>query len=155
MKTIVTQKRIKLIVLSAFFISTLFFSACRVTFVPKYDAKIKEQIEDVAKSIDKFYLIMLETTTEADGGRAYGQFVHEYIDIEVELNSLLVKNEARTKNTEMIENCKYAIELFERHKNRHKENNTISDGVIQVTRLDFKRAMQALMISETGKMKAE
>jgi len=155
MKTIITQSRPKLIILSAFILSTLLFSACKVTLVPKYDDKIAEQIEYVAKSIDKLYLTMLETTTEANGGRAYNKFADRYISIEIELQSLLNKNKAREKNEETVKICEKTISMFEKYKNEHKKENTISDTDIKLNLEYLRGILYPLMISEEAKKMAQ
>ena len=66
-------------------------NACRVTLIPSFDANISQQIESTAKAIDKFYLLMLGTSKAENGGRAFSKFSEQYVDVEVELNSLLNK----------------------------------------------------------------
>jgi len=155
MKTIIRQSRPKLITWSAFVLSILLFSACKVVLVASYDDRVTEQIENVSKSIDKFYLTMLETATEADGGRVYGKFAEQYITIEVELQSLLNKNKVRTKNEETVKICERTITLFEKYKNEHKKENTINDTDIKLNLNNLRRMLEPLMISEKAKKMAQ
>jgi PBP1b-binding outer membrane lipoprotein LpoB len=151
MKTIVTQNRTKHTIFAALLLSTMLFSACKVAFVPNYDDKIAEQIENIAKSVDKLYLTMLETSTEANGGRAYSVFADQYIAIEIELHSLLNKNAARKKNENTVKICEKTIELFEKYKNEHKERNTINDANIKLNLEYLRGILYPLMISEEAK----
>jgi hypothetical protein len=111
--------------------------SCKVTLVPTYDADIAKQIELVTKKVDKFYLTMFETTTESNG-REYSNFVKEYIDIEVELNSLLNTNRVRPLNTESTRNCEIARDIWVKYKEKHKSDNGISDVDIELN-LDYLR----------------
>ena len=149
MKPIIKQHT--LIILSTFIFSTLFFDACKVILVPKYDDKVAEQIESVTKSIDRLYLTMLETTTEADGGRVYSKFADQYIAIDIELISLLNKNKAREKNEETIKICEKAISMFDKYKNEHKKENTINDADIKLNLEYLRGILYPLMISEDAK----
>src|SRR5680860_1137616 len=72
--------------------------SCHVSWVAAYNAGIAQQIEVVAKKVDKFYLTMIETTKNEPEQRAYSKFAEGYIDIEVELKNLLQKNQRRDKN---------------------------------------------------------
>jgi len=155
MKTIIVQNRQKMIILSAFILSMLLFSTCKIILVSSYDDKIADQIENVSKSIDKFYLTMLETTTEVNGGRVYSKFAEQYVAIEVELQSLLNKNKARTKNEETIKICEKTISLFEKYKNEHKKENTINDTDITLNLNNMRRMLNPLIISEKAKKMAE
>ena len=155
MKTIIVPSRRKQIVLSALIFTTLLFSACKVLFVPKYDDKIAEQIEYVTKSVDRLYLTMLETSTEANGERAYSKFAEQYIAIEIELQSLLNKNKARTKNEETVKICEETISMFEKYKNEHKKENSISDADIKLNLEYLRGILYPLMISEQAKKMAE
>lgn len=146
-----TQRKPKLIPFFALILSILLFSACRIILLPNYDDKIAEQIENVSKSIDKFYLTMLETTTESNGGRAYGKFAEQYITIEIELQSLLNKNKARAKNEETVKICEKTITMFEKYKNEHKKENTISDTDIKLNLEYLRGILYPFMISEDAK----
>ena len=155
MKAIIAPNRPKLIIFPVFILIMLFFSACRIILVPNYDDKIAVQIENVSKSIDKFWLTMLEMTTEANDGRAYSKFVEQYITIEVELQSLLNKNKMRVKNENSVKICEKTISLFEKYKNEHKQANTISDTDIKLNLNNMRRMLNPLMISEKAKKIAE
>jgi translation initiation factor 2 beta subunit (eIF-2beta)/eIF-5 len=55
------------------FVSFLALNSCKVTFVPSYDSKISEQIDETSKSVDLFYLNMLETTSDKDTSREFAK----------------------------------------------------------------------------------
>ena len=97
-------------IISFVILLTIFQVACRVTFVASYDAGVSEQIENIARTVDKFYLTMQETTQNDNNDREYSRYVEDYINIEVELNSLLNKNRVRPLNKESTRNCEIAVE---------------------------------------------
>lgn len=136
---------------SLLIIAALALNACRVTFVPSYDATISTQIDNTSKQIDQFYLSMLETTTAANSGRKYDQFAKDYIAIEVELNSLLNKNKIRPLNENSVRICEITLQLWQKYKAEHKTDNTLSDGLIKLNRVTFSDLFYAMQVAEKGK----
>ena len=61
--------------------------------------------------VDKFYLMMAETTT-VDKGREYTNFAEGYVDVEVELNAMLNKNKIRPLNELATENCQILLDTW-------------------------------------------
>jgi hypothetical protein len=131
--------------------SVFMFSSCRVTFVPNYDAAIMDQINETAKNVDRFYLGMLETTQPENDGRAFQLFAQQYVDIEVELNALLNKNKIRPLNENSVRICEITLELWIKYKEEHKDDNTLSDGLIKLNRLTFADLFFAMQVAEKAK----
>ena len=137
-------------------IFTILFSmaaihACRVQFIPAYDAKISEQIDVTSKAVDKFYLTMLATSTAENEGRAFNKFSEQYVTIEVELNSLLNKNKIRPLNENSTRICEITIQLWQKYKQEHKDDNTLSDGLIKLNNKTFSDLFYAMQVAEKGK----
>lgn len=126
-------------------------NACRVTLIPSFDANISQQIENTAKAIDKFYLLMLGTTKAENGGRDFSKFSAQYVDIEVELNSLLNKNKIRPLNENSTRICEITIQLWLKYKEEHKNDNTLSDGLIKLNNKTFSDLFYAMQVAEKGK----
>lgn len=141
MKRIHTQP----ILLLACFLITL--SACRVQLVPSYDQQIADQIVTTAKMVDQFYLYLMETPT---GQRDYEDFAAEYIQIEVELNSLLRQNRVRPLNENSTRICEIALELWVQYKEEHKTDGTLSDGLITLNRTYMSDVFYAMQVAEEG-----
>ncbi len=139
------------ILFSVILLSTIALNSCRVTLLPSYDAGISEQIENTSKTVDKFYLTMLETTSPENEGRAFIKFTREYIDIEVELNSLLTKNKIRPLNENSTRICEITLQLWIKYKEEHKTDNTLSDGLIKLNRKTFSDLFFAMQVAEEGK----
>lgn len=125
--------------------------SCRVTLVPPYDAVIMEQIDETSKAVDKFYLIMLETTSNTGGERSYELFAEDYVNIEVELNSLLNKNKVRPLNENSTRICEITLQLWQKYKMEHKEDNSLPDGMIELNRQTFSDLFYAMQVAEKAK----
>ncbi len=141
----------KRILLSVVILSFLALNACKVTFLQGYDAKIAEQIENTSKAVDKFYLSMLDTTSAEKGGRVFTKFSEQYVNIEVELNSLLSKNRIRPLNENSTRIYEITIQLWMKYKAEHKKDNTLSDGLIKLNQETFSDLFYAMQVAEKGK----
>lgn len=132
-------------------VSLMLFSTCRVTLVPPHDAIILEQIDETAKAVDRFYLSMLELTKNTNGGREYLLFASQYVEIEVELNSLLNKNKIRPLNENTVRICEITLELWTKYKEEHKTDNELSDGLIKLNQKTFADLFYAMQVAEKAK----
>lgn len=130
-------------------------SGCKITLVPSFDAQIQEQIESTSKEIDRFYLTMMDLNTNEEGGRAYEKFREGYINIEVELISLLNKNKVKPLNSHSTRICEITLEIWRKYKNEHKEDNSIPDGLIKLNMLAMSDLMYAMLVAEKGKLIAD
>lgn len=131
--------------------SLLTFNSCKVAFMPSYDASILEQIDQTSKSTDKFYLLMLETTKPENEGRKFEKFAEQYVDIEVELTSLLNKNNVRPLNSNSVRVCEITLQLWIKYKEEHRKDNTLSNGLIKLNRKTFNDLFFAMQVAEKAK----
>lgn len=145
------QLKTKIFSLLTLFLVSISFISCKVQLVAPYDDGIMQQIETTAKEIDRFYLIMLEGTKEAEGERQYKFFQKQYIDFEVELNSLLMKNKVKPLNESSTRICEITLELWRKYKAEHEKDNTLSDGIIKLNRTTFNDLFFAMQSAEKGK----
>jgi hypothetical protein len=134
-----------------FIFSLLFLFSCRVTLLPEYNAELSKDIENTAKMVDKFYLLMFETTSAENDGRSYDKFAGQYVEIEVEINSLLNQNKIRPLNENSIRICEITLELWRKYKEEHKTDNTLSNGLIQLNMKTFADLFFAMQVAEEGK----
>lgn len=133
------------------FIGLLLLFSCRVTLLPGYNAELSKNIENTAKLVDKFYLSMYETTSAENDGRSYDKFAGQYVEIEVEINSLLNQNKIRPLNDNSTRICEITLELWQKYKEEHKTDNTLSNGLIRLNRLTFADLFFAMQVAEEGK----
>ncbi len=130
------------------FVSSFVITSCKVSWVATYDYMVAQQIDVVAKKIDKFYLTLLETTQNENEQRVYSKFAEEYIDIEVELRNLLQKNNRRDKNQESIEINKRILNKWLEYKEIHKTENQLSNADIEANKMNFENMMNTFRIAE-------
>ncbi|MBC8045277.1 MAG: hypothetical protein H7Y00_00630 [Fimbriimonadaceae bacterium] len=135
---------------SFLFLLLLFSAGCKVTFIPDYDKDIAAQIDNTAKMVDRFYLEMLETP-DGDYLRAYNFYSEEYINIEVELNSLLYKNKVRPLNENSVRICEITLQLWIKYKEEHKQDDKLSNGLIKLNRVSFADLFFAMQSAEKAK----
>lgn len=136
------KNRILLIV--SFFI---FCVGCKVTWVPAYDASIEDQIVSGAKANDLLYMQMMDTP-EAD--RKYAAYSERYLAVKSEINSILMKNQARNNSQDLIASTKDLSTLFEKFRSKHKQDDTISDADIELNELQIAALWKVLLIEERG-----
>ena len=111
--------------ISVIFLLISMLLSCRVTLVPEYNAQLEGQIANAAKATDRLYIDMLDVPLN---NRTYDSFKDRYNDIESEINSIQLKNEARSKNADFLVINKNLKEAFEEAKKYHKDNSTLSNG---------------------------
>lgn len=144
------MKTLKIFSLLVILSASLIIS-CKVSLVTNYDSTISEQIDNTSKTVDKFYLTMLETTTAKNGGRTFNKYVKEYIDIEVELGSLLNKNKVRPLNQNSTKICTITLNIWKTRKEEHKSLDSLSNGLIKANRKDFSDLFFAMQSAEKAK----
>ena len=125
-----------------------FIGGCRVQYVAAYDETIENEIILISEQIDMFYTVLLETQVEE---RTYENFKDDYLDIEVGLRSLLMRNKIRPLNEESARQSELALELWLEDKEIHKEEDTVSDFIINQHRTQFQRIFIAMAIGESVK----
>ena len=126
----------------------LVFTSCTVQYVAQYDETIKNEIIRIAGEVDMFYVNLLEITPNE---REYDNFRKEYLKIEVDLNTLLMRNKIRPLNEESTKQTQNALDLWLNDKDHHKANNTVSDFIIKLHRKQFQRMFIAMAIGEEVK----
>ncbi|MFZ4455482.1 MAG: hypothetical protein ACOYOT_04605 [Bacteroidales bacterium] len=129
----------------------LSFFGCKVALLPPYEAQMVQQIEETAKSVDKFYMIMLEASAEANDTRAYEKYVPQYVAIEVELRALLNKNRVRPLNQHSTRICEITLQLWQKYKAEHKKEKALGNGEIRLNQKTFNDLFYAMQVAEKGK----
>ncbi|MCO6146702.1 hypothetical protein [Flavobacterium sp. NRK1] len=141
-----SQLKHRAVSLFSLLLISLSFISCKVQLVPPYDDGIVQQIETTAKEIDRFYLNMLESES-----RDYLLYQKDYINFEVELNSLLMKNKVKPLNEHSIRICEITLQLWRKYKEEHHKDDTLSDGLIKLNRKTFDDLFFAMLSAERGK----
>jgi hypothetical protein len=126
-------------------------SSCAIRLLPDYDATLAEEIIGASLEIDRFYSQMLEFHRSGTDERSYENFKDGYMEVELTLRSLYLKNEVRALNKHSIRICEIALELWEKYRDEHKEDNLISDGEIKINRRYFQDLFKAMLAAEEWK----
>ena len=143
------SKKINLLVIILFVALSL--TSCAIKLIPDYDSEISTQIDNVSKQTDKFYLSISEKTSEGDSAREYKNYIDEYIEIEVELISLLNKNKIRPLNKNSTKISEIALQIWQKYKNEHRQYNLISNADITLNRKYFSDLFYAMKVAENAK----
>lgn len=134
-----------------FALFSLIISACKVQFVSDYGARLADQTEEIAQTIDFFYLNMKENTETEYNGRTYQNFVDDYLRIEVKLNSLVRKNSIQPLNASSAAVCEIVLEEWIENREEHKKNDGISDDIIDTERKRMNQLFFAVLVAKNGK----
>ncbi len=127
----------------------LALSSCRLSLLPGYNEQIATQIDTIARQVDHLYLNMLEY--QKPEGRVYQNYQAEYVNIELELNSLYRKNLVRPLNKESARNCQLALKIWRDYKQQHKDKNTLSDALIELNRTYMNDIFYTIQTGEEAK----
>ncbi|MEI7628944.1 MAG: hypothetical protein WCJ80_11930 [Bacteroidota bacterium] len=147
MKTTLSQTRMLSVMVVALIMITM--SACRVTMLPPRDAAIVAQIDAVSKSVDLLYLTMLES--DSVDNRTYATYAERYINIEVELTSLLNKNKVRPLNKNSTRICEISLQLWQKYKEEHKLKRLLNNDVVKLYRVRMSNLFYTMQVAEKGK----
>lgn len=144
--------RTKAISSSLFFISFFLLQACRVSLVPTYDAALQTQIENAAKMTDKLYLEMMNAPTAE---KNYALYSKSYLDIEVEINSILMKNEIRSNAGDIVASVKALKTYFEQAKKDHADRQTLSNAEFLIYNEQLKALWKPVLLEEIALSKVK
>ncbi len=138
-------KKISVQKLSTILFFLLLFTACKVMLVPQYSEELENQIANAAKATDKLYIDIMDTPF---GERNYQTFSERYNEIEAEINSIQLKNEARPKNGDFLVIIKNLKDAFAEAKKYHKDHNTLTEGEALAYQASLAGYWKPLYISE-------
>jgi hypothetical protein len=124
----------------------LFSVGCKVTYVPDYDASIEQQIVETAKANDKIYIELLAADT---GKRDYKIYEPEYLDVEADIHSIQLMNEARKNNTDMLDIINRLDSTFNELRIEHKAAPP-KNMEISIDQMYMKGFWKALLLAEQG-----
>ena len=131
--------------ISVIFLLACILSSCRVSWVPEYSAQLEDQITKAAKATDKLYIDMLDIPLN---NRTYENFKERYNEIEAEINSIKLKNEARPKNADFLIINKNLKEAFVEAKTYHKDNSTLANGEVKAYQASLAGFWKPLYVAE-------
>jgi len=123
---------------------------CAIKLVADYDSNTLEEIFKVSKEVDRFYGNLLET---AEADRKYSKYAEQYVNIETDIRSLVMRNKARPLNEESTRISETILNFWVKYKQNHKEKDVYSNGMAKLDRQKFVRLFTAA--AEAEKIKDE
>ncbi len=136
-----------LLVISSLLILSL-SSGCALQMVSSFDIQTEQQIMDVAKTVDKFYAQLSELPKEK---RTFHFSQSTYLNIEVELSALLMRQKVRELNELTIKQVEITQSLWLQDKKQHQQANSISDFLIKTRKQQYQRLFLAMIRGEQAK----
>ncbi|MFT7405389.1 hypothetical protein [Zhongshania sp.] len=132
-----------------FMLMLLVLSGCaQVKLIADYDKDVLADTFDLAKRVDLFWANYIEATGE---DRKYDTVKQEIIGIEVDINSLLLKNEARDENKQTIAQVENVKDVWGRTAGLIKSQGSISNTSAKATRLQMSDAIKYIIIGDKAK----
>jgi hypothetical protein len=101
-----------------------------------------------AKKVDRFYGDLLEAKTT---DRKYSAYSERYVEIESDLRSLYVRNNARPLNRESTGIADIILQKWIKYKDKHKSKDTYSNGMATADRDRFTRLFTSALSAEAKK----
>lgn len=123
-------------------------SGCALQMVSSFDAQTEQQIMDVAKKVDRFYAQLSELAKEK---RTFHFSQSVYLNIEVELSALLMRQKVRELNELTTKQVEITQALWLQDKKQHQQANTISDFLIKTRKQQYQRLFLAMIRGEQAK----
>lgn len=124
-------------------------SACSVQQVAFFDEGSLQMAQGSSIRVDMFFARL---SRRADDQRSYADSEDEYLEIAVQLNALLVRNQNRQFNELSVKQIKLLIELWESEEKSHKRRNTIPTPLLKIHRKQFQTAFASIMRAEQYKV---
>jgi hypothetical protein len=122
---------------------------CKVQLLPDYDAGLVELIGQTARKVDYLYIMMADTDDAAK--RNYSHWVEAYADIEADLGLLMLNSKAKPLNSHSVRICEITLELWQKYKKEHKQNDQLSNAAITLNRMYMADLFHAMLVAEKAK----
>ena len=126
----------------------MLFNACGIKLVADYDAATYDAILSTAKQVDTFYVNLLITP---ENERQFKNFVDQYVTIEVEMRSLVMRSKIRPLNDESSGIAETILAKWLKYKNAHETADAYTSAEVQLHWQRFTRLFTAMAIAEKAK----
>lgn len=130
-----------LVVLGALF-------ACSASLISDQDPKSLNMMEEVAENVDYMYTKMSYMPANE---RNYHKFSDYYLDVEVKLNALKIRQEMRVMNELTLKQVDIVVQLWRQDRIKHQTKNTLSDFLLKRHKQQYQRLFTALIKAESAK----
>ncbi|MFM2480566.1 hypothetical protein [Celerinatantimonas sp. YJH-8] len=121
---------------------------CNVIQVATYDPSSFQLMQQIDRSIDKLYLSM---SAKPQDHRNYSQFASQYLDIQVQIRSLVRLQMFRKNNSETLKQSQILENLWQSGRQEHQSKGTLSNVIIRLRQSQYQRMLSTLMKGESLK----
>jgi len=129
----------------------LMLSGCaQVQLLADYDKEVSDETIVLAKRVDRFWATYI---SEVGDAREYAANKREMIEIEVDMNSLLLKNQVRVNNDLTTLQLKNVVDIWAQISTLIKTQESISNTTAEAYRLQLADAIKQIVIGEEAKDK--
>ncbi len=132
----------------SFLLFIIICSGCSVKLVSDYDQTTADELIRIAKKVDMFYGNLSELS---ESEREYRKFSKDYIDIESDIRSLVIRNKMRPLNEESIKISETILGEFMKYRKKHKDENLYKNTLITLHRNRLLRLFTAMSVAEQAK----
>lgn len=120
-------------------------SSCRVQLVPEYSSDIETQITNAAKMTDMLYLEIMDASADK---KNYDLYADKYLAIETEINSILLKDQARPKAQDLVASVQKLHDYFVKAKEDHKNRNVLNNAELLIYNEQLKALWKPVLVEE-------
>lgn len=123
-------------------------SACTTQLISDRDSVSLGMMEEIAQDVDYMYTKM---SYLPDNKRDYNQFFDCYLDVEVKLNALKIRQQARVMNELTVKQVDIVLQLWRQDRIKHQTQNTQSDFLLKRHKQQYQRLFFTLIKAESAK----
>jgi hypothetical protein len=133
------------------FLAIFLLASCRVTLVAPYEEEALQQIQQVAKEVDLFYLKMKEEAATT----SFADYSERYAELEAEINAMVMRNRIRPLNEHSTRIGEIIQKRWARYREEHRTKDQIPTALIEFNRMAISDLFYAMLVAEKGKSIAE
>lgn len=122
--------------------------ACSTSLISDQDPKSLNIMEAVAENVDYMYTKMSYMPVNT---RNYNKFSNYYLEIEVKLNALKIRQEMRVMNELTLKQVNIVLQLWRQDRIKHQTKDTLSDFLLKRHKKQYQRLFTTLIKAESAK----
>lgn len=126
----------------------LLLASCAPQFVAPYDPATDAAVTDVQQRLGTFFAEQQRTDPPVCD---YGNYVGFYDALDVELGSLVVRNEAREQNQLTVRQLRLLGDSFDNLEVLHQRSGCLPEGQLEVLQRQFDTSFTAILRLELAK----
>lgn len=129
-------------------LTALFFAACTPRLIAPYDQTTDMAVTALQRELSSFFVEQQRTDSPVCD---YNNYVGFYDTLDVDLSSLIIRNEAREQNRLTVEQLQLLGDSFGNLERLHELSSCLPDEQIEVLRQQFDASFAAILRLELAK----